>query len=290
MDLPLVVGVDGSDASLRAVDWATDEAARRGLPLRLVYASRWERYDLGDLVHGRERPPGQASAQDVVVAAADRAGRRNAQVAVTTDAPAEDTVTALLGEGRHASMLITGSRNRGALAERLLGSVSVAVAARAPCPVVVVRGDPGRIGDAHGRVLLGVPDPAYGRAAVEFAFRAAAARGCALDAVRTWRCSAHAGADHPPRPGDPCLPCEKEAAAVLDAALEGLAVPPGAAVRSSTVEGPAQQVLQQRSAAADLLVVGTGRRAGQPGPYLGRTAHAVLHHAHCPVAVVPESR
>ncbi|MEU9383029.1 universal stress protein, partial [Streptomyces sp. NPDC048279] len=45
MDLPLVVGVDGSESSLRAVDWAADEAALRGAPLRLVYASLWERYE-----------------------------------------------------------------------------------------------------------------------------------------------------------------------------------------------------------------------------------------------------
>ncbi|WP_159062512.1 universal stress protein, partial [Streptomyces caniscabiei] len=40
-DLPVVVGVDGSEPSLRAVDWAADEAALRGAPLRLVYASLW---------------------------------------------------------------------------------------------------------------------------------------------------------------------------------------------------------------------------------------------------------
>lgn len=45
MELPLVVGVDGSEPSMRAVDWAADEAALRGVPLRLVYASLWERYE-----------------------------------------------------------------------------------------------------------------------------------------------------------------------------------------------------------------------------------------------------
>ncbi|MGV9237311.1 universal stress protein, partial [Streptomyces nigra] len=43
MTLPLVVGVDGSDPSLVAVDWAADEAVRHGLTLRLVHASLWER-------------------------------------------------------------------------------------------------------------------------------------------------------------------------------------------------------------------------------------------------------
>ncbi len=45
MELPVVVGVDGSEPSLRAVDWAVDEAALHGVPLRLVYASLRERYE-----------------------------------------------------------------------------------------------------------------------------------------------------------------------------------------------------------------------------------------------------
>lgn len=49
-------------------------------------------------------------------------------------------------------------------------------------------------------------------------------------------------------------------------------------------------VLTERSAAADLLVVGARRRDGLVGPELGRVAHRALHHASCPVAVVPQLR
>lgn len=62
MTLPLVVGTDGSDAALKAVDWAADEAAVRGVPLRIVYASLWERYEdghppsPGKLLKGRSSP------------------------------------------------------------------------------------------------------------------------------------------------------------------------------------------------------------------------------------------
>ncbi|NEA45889.1 universal stress protein, partial [Streptomyces sp. SID10815] len=48
------------------------------------------------------------------------------------------------------------------------------------------------------------------------------------------------------------------------------------------------RVLVDRSAAADLVIVGARRGAGQLGLQLGRTAHALLHHARCPVAVVPQ--
>ncbi|QIY53570.1 universal stress protein [Streptomyces sp. RPA4-5] len=40
MEHPLVVGIDGSDSAFRALEWAADEAALHGLPLRVVYASR----------------------------------------------------------------------------------------------------------------------------------------------------------------------------------------------------------------------------------------------------------
>ncbi|MFF0628447.1 universal stress protein [Streptomyces sp. NPDC004296] len=44
MSTPLVVGTDGSDDALRAVDWAADEAALRGCPLQVLHASLWEPY------------------------------------------------------------------------------------------------------------------------------------------------------------------------------------------------------------------------------------------------------
>lgn len=77
MELPLVVGVDGSEPSLRAVDWATDEATLRGVPLRLVYASLWERYEGAALAEDVGRPSEQVMADDIVEAAARRptAGR-----------------------------------------------------------------------------------------------------------------------------------------------------------------------------------------------------------------------
>lgn len=55
--MPLVSGVDGSESSLRAVDWAADEAALHGLPLRLVYAFGWEQYEGAALALSLGRPP-----------------------------------------------------------------------------------------------------------------------------------------------------------------------------------------------------------------------------------------
>ncbi|MFI0976338.1 universal stress protein [Streptomyces sp. NPDC021093] len=59
------------------------------------------------------------------------------------------------------------------------------------------------------------------------------------------------------------------------------------AVRREIVEGPARSALLNASLTADLLVVGARRRKGHPGMQLGPVDHGVLHHAACPVALVP---
>lgn len=289
MELPLVVGVDGSESSLGAVDWAVDEAARHEVPLRLVYASLWERYEGGPPSPSLDRPSDEVLADNIVGTAAERAHRRNPDVEVSTEVLPEEAVTALLREGHNASAVVTGSRGRGDLAGLLLGSVSLAVAARAHCPVIVVRGDKAALSGTHERILLGVGDVAAGSSAVRFAFREAEARGCTLDAVRAWRCPTHESTDHPLLIGDAAKFHEMRAATVLDEAL-GKAVDdhPDVRVRRTTLEGPARKVLIERSAAADLLIVGARRRQGHFGLQLSRLAHAALHHSICPVAVVPQ--
>ena len=289
MELPLVVGVDGSDGSLTALDWAVDEAARHGLPLRLVYASLWERYE-GDVPSaGRERSSGRVLAEHITASALERAQRRDPDVKVTAEVIPAEAVSALLSEGHNASALVTGSRGRGELAELLLGSVGLAVAARAHGPVIVVRGDKAGLAGAHERILLGAGDPATGSEAVRFAFQEAEARGCSLDVVRAWRCPAHETADDPKPAEDTARHHEEQASALLDRLVEdAVAEHPNVRVRRITVEGPARKVLLHRSAGSDLLIVGARRRKGHFGLQLGRVAHTLLHHADCPVAIVPQ--
>ncbi|WP_434600674.1 universal stress protein [Streptomyces sp. A5-4] len=288
MQLPLVVGVDGSQSSLRATDWAVDQAARHNLALRLVYAFRWENYEGSALADSLGRPSEQATAQRIVISAAERARHRNPEVTVSAKAVSEDPVTALLHEAETASALVTGSHGRGAVAGLLLGSVSLAVAARAHCPVIVVRGGETAVAGRHERILLGVGDDADVEA-VRFAFREAQARHCTIDAVRAWRRPAYEGADHPLLVSESGHAHEAQASDVLDQALTGLTREyPQVPVRRATVEGPARNVLLQRAAAADLVIVGARRHPGHLGLQLGRVAHTLLHRAPCPVAIVPQ--
>ncbi|WP_329331792.1 universal stress protein [Streptomyces sp. NBC_00663] len=288
MELPVVVGVDGSEPSLRAADWAADEAALRGVPLRVVYACRWDRYEGAALARDLGSPSAEVLPQDVVAGAARRAHARQPELKVTTDVAFEEPEYTLVHESRDASALVVGTRGRSGVAEALLGSVSLTVAAHAHCPVIVLRGnhDTKAAHGIHGRVVTGVgEDPDEAAAVRRFAYAEARRRGVPLEAVRAWRCPAHESTDHPQLVGEPArLHAERAEKALADALRDA---PPDVEVRSRAVEGPARRVLVDASHGADLLVVGAQRRRGHLGLQLGRVAHAVLHQSACPVAVVP---
>ncbi|MGW2747380.1 universal stress protein [Streptomyces sp. NPDC001450] len=286
MTLPLVAGIDGSDPSLLALDWAVDEAVRHGVPLRLVYASLWARYEGALPATGLGRPSEQVLAEHIVASGAERAEQRNPDVKVTTDVVPDDAVDALVRESDGASALVTGSRGRGELKGLLLGSVGLGVAGRARCPVIVVRGDQAGIAGTHERILFGLGDDADTAAeSVRFAFREAEVRGCVLDVVRAWRSPAHLSR----HAGEVANAPEEEASALLDGLLaEAVAEHPQVRVHRTTLEGSAGRILVNRSAAADLVVVGSRPRTGHVGLQLSRVSHALLHQAQCPVAIVPQ--
>ncbi|MCC5477771.1 universal stress protein [Streptomyces barringtoniae] len=271
MTIPLVVGVDGSEAGLEAVDWGASEAVRHGVPLHLLHAAAGDR-----------------DAGGVLGAASARARKSAPAVRLSSEVVHEDAACALVDLGRDAFALVLGSRGLGGLAGMLLGSVGLAVAARADCPVVVVRGAQEHRGDRFGCVVVGVEDEHGSGTAVEFACREAQVRHCRLVAVHAW--SAPPGACTTPQaPSWPLEAHVRPPAQVLDDTLRGV---PGryrdTPVCRQVVEGPARRALLDAATGADLLVVGAPRRLGHPGLQLGLINHAVLHHAPCPVAVVPQ--
>ncbi|MFF7160192.1 universal stress protein [Streptomyces sp. NPDC008086] len=117
MDLPIVVGVDGSESSLRAAEWAADEAVLRGVPLHLVYASLWECYQRAVFPTGRERSPGVSLCKRAVEGSARKV---------------------LLDASRDADLVVVGARRRPGHIGLHLGRVAHAVLLHSACPVAVV--------------------------------------------------------------------------------------------------------------------------------------------------------
>ncbi|MFF7795668.1 universal stress protein [Streptomyces sp. NPDC007991] len=272
MTIPLVVGIDGSEASLEAVDWAADEAVRHDVPLHLLHAA----------ARDDERV-------DVISGASKRARAGAPSVRLSSEVVHDDAAAALVDRGRNAFALVLGPRGLGDLAGMLLGSVSLAVAARADCPVVVVRGGAEHRGSQFGDIVVGVEDGEGSGTAVQFAYREAHVRRCRLVAVHAW--SVPVGTPMPPGLSGYTLEAlQRPPAQVLAEALHDPAdryedVP----VSSEVVEAPARRALLKAAAGADLLVVGARRRHGHIGLQLGLVNHAVLHHAPCPIAVVPQT-
>jgi len=283
---PIVAGTDGSEESLRAVDWAAREAAMRGAPLRIVgtaeilprmsqrmgaHGGTYE--DVTDvLLEDRNR---------ALAAAAERAAKAAAGVLIDTDELTGPTAQAVTEAGSGALMLVVGSRGNGAFTALLLGSVSRYAASHASSPVVVVRDENPA---PHQLIGVGIADIESCRDALTFALEEASLRHAGLHVIHAWRTPQSDFTRAGP------VPTESGAEAAADAAsqLAGLldecgAKYPDVKVTHEVVHGHPGRALVGLSARADLVVI--GRRAGAPGP--GSVRHALLNHAHGPVAVVP---
>jgi nucleotide-binding universal stress UspA family protein len=298
---PVVVGADGSEQALFAVEWAALEAARHRLPLRIVSVpvlpSRMPEYSSSPATvtdYLREY------ARQALDAATRRVRELTPGLAVEADlldgTPAEKLLAAAAG----ASLLVVGAHGGSALGAMVLGSVSRYAALHAQCPIVVARQDTMA---AHGKVVVGIADPAHADDALAFAFEEAFLRRSRLTAVHvvyqfpleayrpgpeitmadgTLLSSGEAGAKEPPE--------EDGASAELAAAVARWHDKyPEVRVRRDVVWGHPARVLADYSSRADLLVIGRHGHAGNP-LRLGAIQYPVLAHAHTPVAIIPSTR
>ena len=181
---PVIVGVDGSEESLLAVEWAALEARRHSSPLRIVSAP-----DVMPRMHAYHASPGEIAValRGIAARALDAAITRCEEVApglaVDTGLLSGPPAVAVAESGSGASMLVVGARGAGGFAAMMLGSVSRYVATWAPCPVVVVREETTAV---HREIAVGVRDPEEATGALAFAFEEAALRGADLVVVHTW--------------------------------------------------------------------------------------------------------
>ncbi|RST17680.1 universal stress protein [Streptomyces sp. WAC05374] len=184
-------------------------------------------------------------------------------------------------------LLVLGCRGGGGPTGALAGATGPSLVGTLRRPVVLV---PDTVPDVSGRpavVVLGLRPRHASRPLLEFAFREADLRGGGLRVVRAWHVPAGRVTTEAAGPG-PVRELRAGRADELDAALAPWRERfPSVPVSAEPVTGSPAFQLVYASTDAALLVVGRRRRPYPVGSRLGPVAHAVLHHAAVPVAVVP---
>jgi nucleotide-binding universal stress UspA family protein len=294
--LPVIVAVDGSEDSERALRWAGEAARLRSAPLHAVHVWPY-------VTSARADADAVAGTGDPVLAAL-RAGPVAAELPQTQFRSLSGlTDTLLPALGAEAQLLVLGSRGRGGFASLLLGSNGLACAAHSDCPVVVVpRPDRGGAGRAPGgearhpgvrQVTLGVDASFDEPGAIGFAFAEASRRGARLKVVSgySWPMLVPPAFEYvavyegTQEEYEDALGLE-----LVDALASHRARHPEVDVELRLRAEDAAGQLVEESEDSALVVVARHRRRLPVGRRLGSVAHAVLLHALCPIAVVPESR
>ncbi|HEX7188030.1 MAG TPA: universal stress protein [Actinomycetes bacterium] len=280
---PVLVGVDGSEESTRAVRWAAEEAALRGAGLHIVHAWLWPLFRV-PLGGSPVAPPGaglQALA-DRVLADAAATARSVAGLVVETTLAVGEPATELLRRAPGAQLVVVGSRGLGGFTGLLLGSTGIALSARSPRPVAVVRGT----ATPHGPVVAGMNGSADADAVLRSAFREAVLHRTRLLVVHSWTIGleqAHLAATGYEKAE---RVARQQAEELVEKAISRVAVEFDQVVVSSRLGGASAAAdLVTASQGARLLVVGSGGLGPLRGLLLGSTTHAVVHHAACPVLV-----
>ncbi|MFF7648132.1 universal stress protein [Streptomyces canus] len=291
---PVVVGLDGSSRSLAAAEWAAREALRRGLPLQVVQA--WEGVTVPCDTERPELNGPRSLARRMLGDAADRLRETYPKLPLSTRHIAGAATEVLIAVGAEAELLVLGSRAVSGVGGFLAGSVAQMVVGHVAGPVVLVRAhetlEDEHLADTEGRpsthtpyrdVVVGV-DPRHAcEEVLSFAFESAALRATPLRVVHTWRLpyvqAAAAARAH------------RAVAASSARSLAAVVAPwrekfPTVEVRELVLEARPSQALQVAARDAGLLVVGRRIRSGRLGTHTGSVAHAAMHHAGCPVAVV----
>jgi nucleotide-binding universal stress UspA family protein len=240
----------------------------------------WGRPDVAGVTH--------KSDARALASAAERAAEVQPGLTLDTELLPGPPARALAESTSDASILVVGSRGAGVFAALMPGSVSRYAATHGECPVVVRREETTAV---RREIVVGVGDLDQSAAALGFAFEEAALLQARLVVMHAWSCFVTT-----PGPGGSLTAAERAAAdschmfpgmgARLEDVLAGWREKyPGVETSTEIVHAHPAHLLAGTSARADLVVLGR-RTGGTAGPGVGSVIHAVLHHAHGPVAVV----
>ncbi|MGW5781672.1 universal stress protein [Streptomyces sp. NPDC003863] len=280
----VVVGIDGSPSGRTAALWAADEADRRGRPLHLVHAADTDRRALYAAAETLQAV--REAGRDLLTETASAVQERFPDLEVTKELSRQEPVAGLRAAAGRRGTIVVGNRGLGGFSALMLGSVGLGVAARAEVPVIVVRGEGER--PDTGSVTAAVHD-AEDLGWLLLAAAEAEARKAALRLVSVWNVFTHVGSVATMLDDLDGIARQRvhEVKALADRVRDvhpDLIVGPHVETGTST-----PGILIEASGHTDLIVMGRDRRPLGVGPSLGRVAHTLIHHAHCPVEIVPLS-
>ncbi|MCF3178636.1 universal stress protein [Streptomyces polychromogenes] len=286
MNKHVTVGVDGSVESRAAARWAAQEAVLRQVPLRLVHAVDWL---LDPVIPGVGRQDVDSWADQALADASQELRRRHPRLDVTTRALSARPAAALAAEAADADLLVLGSRGLGGLVGFIVGSVAMSTLVATDTPVVLVRpaDDPDGPGTGSAaEIVVGLDIHEACDRVLAFAFEEADRRRCPLRAVHGWKMPAAYTYVPFADPGN-----ERDISRSISHMVDDTLLPwrhkfPEVAVSQTVFRGPAAERLVPAGQGAQLVVVGRRLRRSPLGMHLGSVAHAVLHHAAAPVAVI----
>ena len=291
MGCTVVVGLDGSGGSIRALHWAAAAAQRMDATLQPVFAWEYPALALLPFPAGLPVPPQEAMQADAEVRAqglVESAGALDGLDTVAEPLVLQGTPGRVLCDAAaSADLLVIGSRGLGSVKGVLLGSVSAHCANAAPCPVVIVPEDApdevgaegGADGEGTGLVLVGVDGSASSDAAVKWADQWAP-EGSVLLLMHVWNVPITTDAS--------ALTFDVEAMddaakRLLDAAADLVT---DHEVETLRVRGDARMELQRRSEDADLVVIGARGHSMFERFLMGSVASHTVHHLSKPTVVV----
>ena len=281
----IAVGVDESAGAVSALPWAARYGEAHGLSLTAVLAGGFLDQHHALAVEGfdpsYEETYALAALDAIVARTLGTARGASVERKVNCDLAAP----ALLETSRGAGLLVVGARGLGGFKGLLLGSVSQHCLRHATGPVAIVRheGEPRQGGIEH--IVVGIDGSDTARRALEWALGEGRVHHATVEVVHAWAFPYTFGEFVAPvdlaPPADAARLSLEETLASVDAS--GL---PGPVTRTVT-SGEVVTVIVLVAKVADLVVVGS-RGLGRFERFaLGSVSRRVVHHAPCPVVVVP---
>jgi nucleotide-binding universal stress UspA family protein len=286
----IVVGIDGSQHSGNALEWAVARARLRSEQLELVNAyvltPDLDFYGYTGLAASQPVDWFIEFSQQVLEAAAARVGELAPGLSCALTSKMGQPAHVLAAASEAADVVVVGRRGLGNAASAVLGSVSNRLAIQARCPLVVL--GEGAAPPTTGPIVVGVDDSEFGTNALRYAIAEAAVRSTSVRAVAAY------DALHPAFPADPELVARmradlrEEAAQIITRALDTAqgADHTAVSVDRLAVEGRPAEAILEHADDAQLIVVGTHGKGLVRRVLLGSVGRQVLNDADRPVAVV----